>query len=542
MKLHKKETPKKKISTAWRIPSKFQLIEDNLVTSRKPPFPGTKDGWVEGPTAHGPFSQSNKEDDYFMQVIHPVKRHRVAMMTPLGYRLTYGLGDDIWNSDIGINIYDEPEISEDFNYRLVLLLQSREYIDEMKKFTGHWLSQGECILHLLFNEDIWNNPDILETEISENEEILKVEAYNKINYNIIKWDEYGDPEYYTIRMRNEQGSVVNQRVHASRVMRFTDKNLYKKEEGWARLNVVYNEILIVTNIIKAAGEAAFRWGTGHPFILTKNITEADEIQVIKDAIGVPTRRSWHILPEEYISKFEMIGQAGQMLNLKALNDMVLEQIASGYKVPMSVVTGSAQISEGQIEDRDFYGALDQFHQTFEPFVRAYFARDINTRKLFKVIEDEGLKWDLDWGVRLALSKMDQIEYRQREISNSLAMSSLCTINECRREIGFGPLPDMRGEIILSIGPPPGMEEQSPADEANNYEQEAKSTSDQSLRGKDLEKDKTIQTGGVKLRENKAKVKDAIIALRDSLSMEEISEIFGISKNTLYKIIENLDEG
>ncbi|GAG45149.1 unnamed protein product, partial [marine sediment metagenome] len=114
------------------------------------------------------------------------------------------------------------------------------------------------------------------------------------------------------------------RVHASRMMRYTLHELYQRAWGYPRLGVVYDSIVILTNIVKSAGEAAFRWGTGHPLILTKDILEDDEIAKFKAAIGTPTRRSWHVLPSEWIESWEMKGQAGMMLNLKALSDIALE--------------------------------------------------------------------------------------------------------------------------------------------------------------------------------------------------------------------------
>ena len=315
------------------------------------------------------------------------------------------------------------------------------------------------------------------------------------------------------------------RVHASRMMRYTLHELYQRSWGYPRLGVVYDSIVILTNIVKAAGEAAFRWGTGHPLILTKDVLDDDEIAKMKVAIGVPTRRSWHILPSEYIESFEMKGQAR-------------EAVVICSKVPKGVLLGEAQVSAGVTEDRGFYGLLDELQTEVLPFVEMYFDRDINIQKIINLLPD----WEIDFGIRHVLNKMDQMEFDQRRYSNALALTTICTVNECRKIAGFPPLEGPEGELIIGVdqmmmqmemmgGGMGGEGGQS--DEAIAYGQQDKSTQSMSKTGKDLEKDKS--KGKNKLRENKKKVNDAISGLREDYSIKELEDMTGFSKQTIYKL-------
>lgn len=483
-------------------------------------------GWAEGPLAHNKYSTSvDKENEYFMQWVHPLKLHRLALRTPLGYRLTYGLGNDIWNNDIGIKIKDQPEFSSEINKKLLAYLKTRTWLRSMRIFTGGWIEQGETALLLYFDEISGDNYAHFETPIDKNEEILKVEAVNYMDYKILTWDDYGYPEMYVVNIHLGFKGAQGVRVHASRMMRFTDYELYEKSTGYAKLAVVYDSIVIHSNIVKASGEAAFRWGTGHPLILTKNILDDTEIAKIKAAIGTPTRRSWHILPSEYIESFEMKGQAGQMLNLKALSDIALENVIIGSKMPRAVMMGEQQVAAGTVEDRNFYGLLDEYHGDLEPFVRRYFERDINIRKLLNGIPE----YEIDFGIRPVLNVMDQEELFQRKVSNALAMTTITTINESRRYIGYPPLAGQEGEIILGVD----TLLMSTSDESNDLKEKDKSTKQASKTSKDIEKDKTINKN--KLRENKKQVKDAISSMRDEYSVDRICELMGIAKTTFYKI-------
>jgi len=488
------------------------------------------DGWAEGPLSHYRNATSTqKEKEYFMQWVHPLKLHRVALKTPVGYRCTHGLADDVINDDLGVKVSEQQEITKEKNKSLRPYLKSRNWIREMRKFAGNYYEQGEASLLLYFDELEDPNYEYMEQPIHPNAEIIGVEAYNVINYKIIQWDEWGDPSMYTFRLRNAYTKGTRSiRVHASRVMRYCDKELEERETGFPIVAVIYDEIVILSNIVKATGEASFRWGTGHPLILTKNISDDDEIDIIKSAIGTPTRRSWHVLPSEYIEKFELIGQAGQMLNLKALADLVMDQIIIATKIPRPVFYGEAQIANGEVEDKQYYGLLYEKHVDLEPFVRRFFNRDVNIRKILFDTPD----YEIDWGIRQTLNKLDAEELEQRKISNAIAMTTFCTINEVRIRAGFSPLVGPEGDVILGVHPL-----FAPADESNDYKEGDESTNKRSTRGKDLEKDKTIYGSTNRLRSNKKQVRDAIKNLRANYSVDNLCDMIGFSKGTFYKLEE-----
>jgi hypothetical protein len=459
-----------------------------------------------------------------MQWVHPMKLRRVALKLPVAYRCTHGLADDVINDDLGIKIPDDPEASRDLNKLLRAHLKRLNWIKEMRKFEGFRYEQGEAILLCYYDEPTDPDHKYLETAIHPNSEIVGVEAFNLNDYNIIKWDSYGEPETYSIKVKRKSAiGSYNRVVDASRVMRYTNKEIDEREQGYPILAVIYDSLVVLMNIVKSCGEAAFRWGTGHPLILTKNIMDDGEVTRIKNMIGTPTRRSWHMLPSEFIEKFELIGQAGEMLNLKALADIVMEQIIAATKIPKAVFYGEVQVANGEVEDKSYFGLLYEKHVDLEAFIRRFFIRDINIRRLLSGIE----YYEIDFGIRQVLNKLDEQEYRQRDVSIAIASTAICTVNECRRMIGEAPLEGPEGELIYGLLP-------FMTDEANNAKEENKSTKDQAQRPKDLEKNKSVQ-GTNKMRENKKRVSDAIENLRRVESVDALCDKIGISKPTFYKI-------
>lgn len=507
------------------------------------------DGYTESPIGHHRLaSDEMKESEYFMQYVHRYKLHKIALRTPVGYRITYGLAEDIWNNSLGINA-PTVNLTNEINGKLVNYLKSRNWFTAVEKMTAFTLEQGEAIL-LLYTDDVESQRDFdsWESEVDENAEILQYEAVNRINYRILEWTENGEPLYYDVMIKGGSGGVHGPgvrslRVHASRVLRFSDKDIYQRGYGFARLNISYDSIVILSNIIKGTGEAAYRWGTGHPLILTKDVTDDTQLNKLKNAIGTPTRRSWHILPSEYIDRFDLIGQAGQMLNFKALADIVIDQIIIASKIPRPILLGEvAGVVQGsEINERSYFAVLDEFHTNLEPFVRRCFERDVNIKKLLSPLKG---KWELDWGIREVLNRIDQAKLDQMHISNTLALTSIITVNEARARMGMEPLPDLRGEIVLGVGPPPGSipeENTNPTDENNTAKETTKTTEKQEKNPKDLEKDKNIKNPQNKLRENKSKIADSLKRLRDSHSVNEICDLFHITKKTFYKILKQAEE-
>ncbi len=513
------------------------------------------DGYTESPFGNGPnTTDTTRESEYFMQWIFPLKLQRVALRTAIGFRFVYLYSKDLWNNRLGIKIENDKEKSEDINKKLTKYLMSREWFREMEKVSAFEREQGEAILLCYYGDE--GDVEQYKEEVSTNKEILKVEAFSPLTYNIPQFDKFGDPEYYNIQVKSADSwrGLISIKVHPSRVLRKMNHNLEFRFEGYSDLAAIYDAIVIYSTILKAAGEAAFRWGTGHPIFLTKDIHDAADLETLKINLGDVTRRSWHALPSEKIEKIEMLGQAGSMLNLKSLADIALDNIIIGSAFPKPILLGETDGVMGtEVSERNFFARMDRDHTDLDWFVRAYFKKDVNIRRILK-----GVKYyTIDWGIREVFNRMDEAEYKQKMHSIGLAMTEVATLNEARKVMDLEPLPDDEGgDVILGLlpylqlqmdmamllgggsaglgmgGTPTGSQGQT----ATSTKEKGNSTNKKAASMKEIEKDKNVAP-----ITKDSVFKDALREMRKEYSVNALSNKLNFSNKTIYKLFEYIDK-
>lgn len=518
-----------------------------------------EDGYAENPFAHGPNSgRVDRENEYFMQWVLPSKLHRVALRTAVGWRLTYGFAEDVWNNEFGIKIPGENDKSDKINRKLIPYLQDRRFFQEMEKFTAYNNEQGESILLCYYKDS--GNVDNYMNPVTDSDEILRVEAFNPIDYWIPKFDKHGDPARYRIKVKGpgKNRSLITVDVHPSRVIRKTGDNVEYRYTGYSELAVVYDAVVVLSTILKASGEAAFRWGTGHPTFFTKDLIKQSDFEKLADKLEDYTRRSLHFVPSEYVDRIEMLGQAGSMLNLKALADIALNQVIIGSGFPRPILLGEVAgvVSGNEVSERSYYALLDSEHTALEPVIRKYFEMDKNIRSLLKGVD----YWEIKWGIRQVLSKTGEVEYRQKKISNSLALTQICTIDECRQLLGFEPIGEEQlGTVILGLEQfymaelqAEMMEMRQTGDQQINtsYDQASRETQKQQKSDEgDLEKNKRVQptqfpdSKSIKevKKERMEKLKDAFEDILEDESVNSLSDDLHLYPKTLRKILKNIGD-
>jgi len=494
------------------------------------------DGYTENPFAHYEnASATDLEGEFFMQWVFPNKLHRMALRTASGYRIVYKQAEDIWNNNIGIKIEGDEKKAESINKKLVPYLKSRKWFREMQKLTAYYIEQGEAILMLYYNDQ--GNIENYKDPVGKTKEILGVEAFNVLDYWIPAYDKKGEPARYeiTVKSGDDFNSQIRIPVHPSRIIRLVDQNIEFRWRGYSDLAAIYDAINVLSGILKATGEAAFRWSTGHPVIFTKDLFTETDLAKLKDSIGDFTRRSWHMIPSEYVDRIDLMGQAGSMLNLKALADICIDHIVIGSGFPRAIFLGEAPgVMGSEVEERSYFSLLDRRHTQLEWFVEEYFKRDINVQKLIN-----GVEFELDWGIREVLNKMDQAELKQKKISNALALMQICTIDECREVAGYKPIGDGEGgDLILPIFEAElqilALELQAQMAQMQSQNSESTSAKEQGA-----STTKKSQTGHSLDKKGKGGMKDAFNELLRKKSVSEICREWKIHDSTFRKIYDRL---
>ncbi|MCP4651700.1 MAG: DUF1073 domain-containing protein [PVC group bacterium] len=535
----------------------MNLFTKNKIEPYKIPigFRNFSDGYTESPFAHGPNAQEgDREDEYFMQWLFPLKLQRVSLRTAVGFRFIYLYAKDLWNNRLGVKVENDDDKTLSINKKLVPYLMGREWFREMEKLSGFEREQGEAILLCYYGDE--GKIENYKTAVTDNSEILKVESFSPLNYNIPEFDEFGDPEYYNIEVKSPDSwrGTMTIRVHPSRVMRKMNHNLEFRFNGYSDLAAIYDAIVIYSTILKAAGEAAFRWGTGHPIFLTKDIIDTADLETLKTNLGNVTRRSWHALPSEKIDRIEMLGQAGSMLNLKSLADIALDNIVIGSAFPKPILLGETEgVMGSEVTERVYFARMDRDHTDLDWFVRAYFKKDKNVRKILLGTKD----YSIDWGIREVFNRMDEADYEQKMVSIGIAMTQVSTINEARKQMG---LPDIRdeegGDVILGLlpylqlqmdlammfgagGENTGLNMGKSENQTNtSMKEKSKSTTKQAASMKEPEKNKRVAPV---TKDAMVIYKDAVRNLRSQYSINSLAKQFKMHDKTIYKLLDFAEE-
>jgi len=482
-----------------------------------------------------------------MQWVYPLKLNRVGLRTPAGFRFVYLYSKDLWNNRLGIEIPGEEDQTEEINKLLIPYLMSIRWFREMEKLSAFEREQGEAILLCYYDDE--GGVEKYMTPAPDTWDIRKVEAFNFLDYNIPQFDQFGEPLYYNIEVKapNSWRGTQTVRVHPSRVLRKTAHNIEYRHTGYSDLAAIYDAIVILSGILKAAGEAAFRWGTGHPVFFTKDIFDDADLQTLKTNLGDVTRKNWHAIPSEKVEKIEMLGQAGSMLNLKSLADIAIDNIVIGSGFPKSIFLGeTAGVTGSEVTERSYFAMMDRDHTDLEWFVRAFFKKDVHIRRIMNNVE----LYLINWGIREVFNKMDEAEYDQKRASVAIAVQAFGTINESRKIYGLDPLPDEDGDVILGLLPyyefllnsaMMGANMQNMENETNGEAQAATSmkeksnaTNKQAASMKEPEKNKRVAppTRDSVIRN----IKDSMLKLRDMTSVGFLGKQWSMYDKSVYKLL------
>lgn len=534
----------KKNKAPYEIPDGFQKLSDT---------------YTEGPFGHHKNATDSEKEEYFMQWVFPLKLNRIALRTATGFRFVYHYAKDLWNNKLAIKVPNEKELSIATTQKLLTHLQDIHWFREMEKLSAFEREQGESIL-MLYSDDE-GGIDKYVNELDINAPILKVEAFSPLHYHIKGFDKKGKPEMYRIEVLTSGGwrQTKYVDVHPSRVMRKCADNIEYRFTGYSDLAAIYDPTVVLSTILKACGEASFRWGTGHPVFFTKNIIDTTDLDKLQNALGDVTRRNWHAIPFEKIEKIEMLGQAGSMLNLKALADICIDQIIIGSGFPKPILLGEVSgVMGSEVSERGYFAKLDRDHTDLDPFCREYFKRDVNCRRIFRGID----YWEIDWGIREVFNKMDQMEYEQKRTSVAVAMMEFATINEVRDFFDLDPIPDEDGgDYIRGLEPyyqmqmelmmaamEPEPEETNESQTATSMREKSKETTKQAAALKDPGRNKRSApvtkddiTDSLLIQNYKESLKEAINNLRSNYSINKLCKEIGIWDKTLYKILQWAEE-
>lgn len=547
---------------------------------------GFKDGSVmmEGPFDHG---RRGKPSEYFMPThIHPFKLGMVARFTALGWRICYEFAQDCWVGGLGVRLIGEEmvKLTREVNLELKKIFRELTYTEKMELGTGFSREQGQALMVLYYegetaskigkdNKDIKSaieSYNYMSKEAPKGKNVVKLEAFNRQYYYVSKDDGRGNPTEFKISIYlGKYHGRMQIPVHHSRCVWIRRTDVERDFEGHSVIEPCYNELIITTNILKACGEIAFRWGTGHPVILTKGLSP-QQADVFKRLLGNPIRQDWHVFPSEMVEAFDLISQKSGMVDLPALGDFVIGLVVASSTIPRPILMGevSGVVTGGEVNERSYFALLDKEHSNLEP---------VNVELFQKIPQIAALLapyiFEFDWGIRQSMSEMEQIDIETKKIANIISkISTFLPLNQGLNELGYPPLEDMveteykdyarlLGNSVLSFTlfqleeMRMGFQMEREQQQLQNFQGKTTSGNDSKGKGKGVKKDYS-QGDDIKAPKNYQRSKAATMSsvknkvgvvmsafrmLEDFQSVPKTSKRLGIAPNTFYKLENWKDE-
>jgi uncharacterized FlaG/YvyC family protein len=520
----------------------------------------------------GQFGKSGIPNYYYGDEPTPYELYKIARYTPIGYRLTWGLNNHVFNNKW---VYQFPimdmELAKAKNQRLEKHWTKTHFYLESKRATGFDYEQGESLL-LMYREgdgveleitakpsaitDI-NKPisatqdtprmydsvryNTLEQPADINKKVIRYEAISKMDYMIPTIDQFGAPQYYLITFYDKNNTRISYKIHSSRVVRWKTNPIdYDQYVGQAKTKPCFMQLQILANIDRMAGIGVSRWALGIPFVFTKGI-KPNDIDKFTAAIGDPTSQTWVLAPSENIVDVKNMGITGTAIDLPGISQMEINQCAAASGIPASILMNekAGVIGSGEVNERAYFSVLDQEHTNLNPLFLEVYRLDPEAQS-----ELANTNYVQDWGLRQVMTKREQAEYDGLLASNAVQMSSYLDMDEIRTMLGkpkledhwkgkekqveflFGP--QMTPEILGMVIPRLGELRQAYTNEIleSPAEQQAQNTGEmlQNNQTQQVQKQQAANTTEAARRERKSLQREMDLGLDETLEQLVMGKI------------------
>lgn len=357
---------------------------------------------------------------------------KMSRYNPIGHRIVWGFTGDIWNNNFGLKYANMDQTDQiERNNKMEEHFREIGFWDEMQKLTGFDREQGESIV-IIFREGM--NLTNLKTPANIKKKVIKLETISKQDYTLTR---YKGESYYRINFyRDKSNMKQTYTVHVSNAKRLTIRKFdYEQYPGASALEPMFGDLQVLSNITRAIGEAMYRWGPGKPAYFVKPGAER-KLKEIKKVIGNPTLQTWHLIPENWISKIQMLGLEGTMPDMANIAGVIIENISGGAEIPAPILMGRvAGVVEGsQVNERTYFSKLDKYHSKLNSFMYEYFALD---PFMVELIGES--TYTVDWGLKYVMSLEDSVKYETLLAVLGQTLSTTHTLNEVRVKQGSVPI-------------------------------------------------------------------------------------------------------
>jgi len=362
-------------------------------------------GWLREEATQRIWGTTVKKNDpvtYINEFITGQKWHRdevdsqahMVRMNPYAWAVTIGLANSVFED--GFKFVDpdddEKEIMQDVKKRL-------DEMEALKWFAlayGGERTHGHTWLHIA-EEDLQTDSTL------ERARVLNFDYFTPEYATVVEWDEIGAPTMLKLKVMVGGGTKYTEKnVPVSECILVRTRPYDRTEKGLPVTGPIWNALVGTALIGHAVTTYSAKMGMGAPVIITKGAVGTERAAAAEAALEdwSPTRA--FVIPNTVVEKFDFIGATGSTIDFPSYNNMFLDEIAAGTKIPKSIITGAADVAAGVEVGPGQMAQLRQGEQTrFEPIIREVVRRMNGDTQEYKIL----------WPVKIAVDEKQEAEIR-----------------------------------------------------------------------------------------------------------------------------------
>ena len=319
---------------------------------------------------------------------------QMVRMNPYAWAVTVGLANSVFED--GFRFVDPEDDEKEIMQDTKRLLDEMECLKWFALALGGERTHGHVWLYVGTEE--------LQTDSTiERARVTNLDVFTPEYARIVEWGENGSPEMLKLKVLvGGSDNYTEIDIPVADCILVRTRPFDRSHRGLPVIGPIWNALVGTALIGHGVTAYSAKMGMGAPVITTKGAIGTERAAAAEAALEdwSPTRA--FVIPNTVVDKFEFIGASGSTIDFSIYTQIFKEEIAAGTKIPLSIITGSADVAAGVEVGPDSLAQLRQGEQTrFEPVIREIVRRMNGDTQPYKIF----------WPVKVAVSAKQEAEIR-----------------------------------------------------------------------------------------------------------------------------------
>lgn len=393
-----------------------------------------------------------------------------SLREPVGYWWVHRIADDIWDNWFRVVDPDNPD-SDDLDNQVQRILNRLDAKRQLPRETAFERRSGTALLLLSYtgfgDENDWETPLF---ELNSDGTMPNIPDKDLLMITPVAWPEvtiserdedessirYGFPTLYTItrgQTSRDSGALKvsgltmtdSIQVHWTRVIHDAPRLDLHPYEGVAAIDIIFDDLVGGRNARWGMYQGYYRKGHGFFKIKTNATQTENEEWVSAGGISDVMARSYFVYSEG--EDIDIIGAEGAALNPSSYFDTYYTFIAAATGVAKDTIQGvsAGRVTGSEVNERQYFKSITLQQHQKEPLLNELINRLVATGQ----VEHDG-DYVIEWIDPFEVNPQDKAAIEFLEARTIATMGPYMTVNEARQKMGLPPLPDERGEQLITL--------------------------------------------------------------------------------------------